>query len=148
MIRVIDIREISPEMTLPIRREVLRNNSIPINSCQFEWDFHKESFHLGAFIGNKIIGIISMLNTAENHLDKRRLRGMAVVNSHQKMGIGSKLIDKAEELLMSKNVSFIWLKARECAMDFYKKKGYEKVGNSFNIPEIGLHFRCEKKLQK
>ena len=135
-------------MTLNLRREVLRNNSIKSSLCQFEWDNHHESFHLGAFNNKKIVGVISILNTSKIKDKVRRLRGMAVKKNHQKNGIGSKLISKAEEILLSKNISLIWLKAREKAINFYLKKGYKKIGEPYEIINIGLHFYCEKKLTK
>ena len=42
-------------MTLNLRREILRNNTIESNLCYFKWDKHEKSFHLGAFNNKKIV---------------------------------------------------------------------------------------------
>ncbi|RPG61073.1 MAG: GNAT family N-acetyltransferase [Flavobacteriaceae bacterium TMED220] len=148
MNKSIEIHKISSEMTLNLRREILRNNTIESNLCHFKWDKHEKSFHLGAFNNKKIVGIISILNTSTKTNNIRRLRGMAVKKKYQKNGIGSKLISRAEEILVSENIFLIWLKAREKAINFYLKKGYRKIGEPFEIINIGIHYYCEKKLNK
>ncbi|MDG2396721.1 MAG: GNAT family N-acetyltransferase [Flavobacteriaceae bacterium] len=146
MIDLIKIHRISPKLTLPIRQKVLRNGKIPKELCEFNWDYNKESFHLGAYFNKNIIGIVSILNTSKKKSSVKRLRGMAVLSPYQKSGIGSLLIDEAEKILKNNKTSLIWLKARKYALDFYLKKGYKKTGNPFDIEDIGIHYKCEKKI--
>ena len=72
MNKSIEIHKISSEMTLNLRREILRNNTIESNLCHFKWDKHEKSFHLGAFNNKKIVGIISILNTSTKTNQERR----------------------------------------------------------------------------
>ena len=52
------VLEIEVSMTYPLRYELLRKGK-PFNSCFFDHDKAKETFHLGAFHSEKLIGILS-----------------------------------------------------------------------------------------
>jgi hypothetical protein len=39
----------------------------------------------------------------------------------------------------------IWFNARVEAVGFYEKMGYQKTGNLFEIPDVGVHILMFKK---
>ena len=52
------IKRISPEETYLLRREILRKN-LPQESHEFSGDFDDQTFHLGYFMEDRIVGIIT-----------------------------------------------------------------------------------------
>ena len=71
---------------------------------------------------------------------------MAVLKPLQGKGLGKTILRHGEVLLKEKNVNIIWCNAREIAVNFYKKNGYQIIGESFNIKDIGLHYAMYKVL--
>ena len=71
---------------------------------------------------------------------------MAVLESHQKKGIGEALVREAETFCKKQKTTLIWFNARTSAVGFYKKMGYEISGSEFEIKEVGPHFLMYKKI--
>ena len=69
---------------------------------------------------------------------------MATSEMHQGKGLGRKLLRSAEERLEEMGADVLWCNARTKARGFYEKLGYQVMGPSFDIPEIGLHFKMFK----
>lgn len=142
------IKEISAQETFIVRHSVLRKGK-PIETCAFEGDDLETTHHFGLFNNSNLTGIISLfLKTnpifAENL--QSQIRGMAVLESHQKKGFGEALVKHCEEHCTLNQLDLIWFNARTAAVGFYKKMGYEIKGNSFDIPEVGEHYLMYKKL--
>lgn len=142
------IKEISAQETCIVRHPVLRKGK-SIETCDFEGDDLETTHHFGLFEDLNLIGIISLFSKtnpifAEN--SQAQIRGMAVLESHQKKGFGEALVKHSEEYCISNQFDLIWFNARTTAVGFYKKMGYEIEGNSFDIPEVGEHYLMYKKL--
>lgn len=141
------IKNISAEETYIIRQSVLREGvDLPF---KFDGDFNEETIHLGAFKNDRLVGIASLMKTESNLLsfkNQYQLRGMATINEVRGLGYGSQIIDEAISQLKTKKVDLIWCNAREIALDFYLKKGFEFIGNPFTISQIGRHFVMYKKI--
>lgn len=73
---------------------------------------------------------------------------MAVLKAYQGKGLGKLLLVQGEKLLSEKNTKIIWCNAREVAVNFYKKSGYQIIGEPFNITDIGLHYTMYKTVLK
>jgi GNAT superfamily N-acetyltransferase len=104
---------------------------------------------LGIYFKSDIIGVCSFFKNSHNALlDKNQfqLRGMAVLKSHQKKGLGKALIKFGENLLHQKKASIVWCNAREIAVNFYKNNGFDIISKPFNIPNIGIHYVMSKSL--
>ena len=70
---------------------------------------------------------------------------MAVLQSHRKFGIGSKLLGALEAEAGRRHVDGIILHAQLYALEFYRKYGYAPVGAVFE--EAGMpHLEMHKKL--
>ncbi|APG64193.1 hypothetical protein LPB136_01895 [Tenacibaculum todarodis] len=141
------IKTISAEETYIIRQFVLREGvDLPF---KFDGDFNEETIHLGAFKNEKLVGIASLMKTESNLLsfkNQYQLRGMATINEVRGLGFGSKIIDEVILQLKTMNIECVWCNAREIALDFYIKKGFEIIGNPFTVNQIGKHFVMYKKI--
>lgn len=135
------IKEILTEQTYPIRHQELRQG-FPIETCHFDKDDDFNTFHLGAFENGNLVGVVTLVKSKNSY----QLRGMAVLSSEQGKGIGSLLIEKAEEKLQQKQVNYLWMNARIKAVPFYKKLGYSTKGDIFNIETVGEHIVMDKYL--
>ncbi len=141
------IKEIQAAETYALRIEVLRNGIS--KNYKFEGDNDKSSFHIGAYYKNKPIGICTFIKRTYPSIHNKhayQLRGMAVHPEHQKKGVGKKMIRYSIELLLSKDCPILWCNAREVAVGFYKRIGFQCIDKPFNIPGIGLHYVMYKKL--
>ena len=131
-----------------IRSKVLRNGLDP-TMCTFEGDTRINSFHIGAFNNNKILGGVSLI---KNNCDENgevgcfQLRGLCVYNEFQNHGIGTKIIHKIENIISEMNIKYVWMNARESAVKFYLNLGYTNSKKSKIIGNIGLHYMLYKYL--
>ena len=137
----------SSQTTYEVRHPVLRKGK-PVESCRFENDDNPESIHLCAKKKDIIIGVLSALpnNCPDFPLKKSyQLRGIAINNKFQRMGIGSLLVQKVEQQIrLNKSIEYIWLNARVNTKNFYLNLEYLPVGKIFNIIDIGMHQRYIK----
>ena len=140
------IKEITAEQTYELRKIELRKNMSL--SSQFRGDLDEDTFHLGLFINNELVSIVSFMRSDYKEFTEKQfqLRGMATKENYQGKGFGKMLMTKSEELLKEKEVIIIWCNARIVALDFYKKQGFKIIGKEFDIPQIGGHFVMYKKL--
>ena len=142
------IKEISAFETIIVRHPVLRFGK-PIESCRFEGDDLPTTKHFGLFFENQLSGVVSVFE-AKNNLfleeNQFQIRGMAVLEQHQKKGFGVTLLKYCENQIRNKMNEIIWFNARESAIGFYEKSDYQKSGDGFEIADIGIHYVLFKKL--
>ena len=135
----------SPEydQELLLRDEVLRRPlGMSLKNDNLEND--RVSIHIGAFDSeeNQMIGVL-LLTPQEN--GKIKMRQVAVRQSTQRQGVGRQLVAFAEQYALENGFCEMLLHARQVAMEFYCKLGYEAVGDEFlevNIP----HYKMRKSL--
>ncbi|TPD65607.1 GNAT family N-acetyltransferase [Flavobacterium microcysteis] len=142
------IKEIPALETFSVRQPVLRPGK-PIETCHFEGDNLESTKHFGLFSNEKLAGIASLFICATPFLKEEpqfQLRGMAVLPEFQKKGLGEALVKHAENDALERGGKIIWFNAREIAVTFYKKLGYEIVGEPFDIADIGKHYVMYKNL--
>ncbi|WP_348813395.1 GNAT family N-acetyltransferase [Flavobacterium maritimum] len=143
------IKKISAIETFPVRHPVLRSEK-PIESCHFEGDDLETTTHFGLFDENKLIGVISIFEAKNKLFSEEKqfqIRGMAVLNEHQKKGLGASLVEHSEKYCLDNDSDLIWFNARTEATGFYEKMNYQKIGSSFEIKEVGEHFVMFKKIK-
>lgn len=142
------IQEITAIRTYPVRQAVLRAGK-PIESCHFVGDKLPSTHHFGYFTANQLLGVISLFEAKNATFEQQKsfqIRGMAVLESHQKKGIGEALVREVETFCKKQKTTLIWFNARTSAVGFYKKMDYEIAGSEFEIKEVGPHFLMYKKI--
>ncbi len=139
---MIQIRKIAAAETYPLRHAILRQNE-PIEKCVYPFDTDDSTLHFGLFENQSLIGVISVFETKkELFVDRKQfqIRGMAVLENHQKKGYGAALVQHAMTYLQKEQEFLIWFNARIIALGFYEKLGFEKIGTEFEIVPIGMHY--------
>ncbi len=143
---MISIKLISSKDCFELRKKILWPHK-KLNQCSIDIDNHPDSFHLGAFCGDRLVSMGSFFkqeNKLFNNQLQYRLRAMATDNNYRNIGSGSKLIKKSFEILKKKKIEILWCDARLIAVDFYKKNGFKISSNIFEIPIIGPHYVMKK----
>jgi len=136
------IKEILASEAYVVRHPVLREGK-PLDSCHFDGDHIDTTFHLGYFVDETLAGVVTLLEQSHLEISSNRpfqLRGMAVLLKFQKRGIGYALVKKAEECILQKGGTQIWMNARIIAVGFYENLGYQIIGTAFEIPIVGTHY--------
>lgn len=144
---MIEVIEITAADTYFIRNAVLRKGK-PIETCIFPGDDLPTTKHFGIF-SDYLIGVISLFentNPIFEHPFQVQIRGMAILQDFQGLRLGEKLIESCEDYLKSEIETLIWFNARESAVGFYEKLGYEIIGDVFDIEGVGKHYVMFKKL--
>ena len=142
------IRQITSRETFSVRHPVLREGR-PIEDCIFEDDDLETTYHFGLFLGESLVGVATFLSNKNSTFKENtqyQLRGMAVLQSHQNLGLGDAILKNGEQFLISKNIDMLWFNAREIAVNFYKKNNYQIIGKSFKIKGVGIHYVMYKRL--
>ena len=142
------IKEIHFQETFEVRHPVLRAGR-PIETCYFDGDELETTKHFGAFVDEKLTGVLSVYKNKNGNfkaVNPFQIRGMAVLNEFQKKGIGELLVQHCEEDVAAQKGDLIWFNARELAVGFYQKLNYSKLGDSFLIADVGIHYLMHKKL--
>ena len=145
---MVEIKKVASELTYKVRQPVLRAGK-PIESCRFEGDDLNTTTHLGLFKNNEIIGVVSVFEVQNENFGSKKqfqVRGMAILETEQQNGYGNLLMLEVEKLARHNKVDIIWFNAREKAVNFYKKLGYETFGTEFDITGIGTHYVMWKQI--
>ena len=143
---MVSVKKIKAKDTYEIRQEILRKGvDLPI---KLQGDLEESTFHLGAFIDDKLVAVSTYMKTENSLFDtaQYQLRGMATLDEYTYNGCGRKMLLFAEQLLKEMGPKVLWFNAREVALDFYLKLGFQTKGDSFDIPLIGKHYLMYKEL--
>ncbi len=92
---------------------------------------------------NEILGV-GRLDILDN--TKAQIRFMAVASNLQKTGVGRQLMQQMENIAKAAGIQTIDLHAREQAMDFYKKLGYQYIEKSHLLFSEIQHHLMSKQL--
>lgn len=101
------------------------------------------AIHTALFENGKILGV-SRLDSAEREIGQ--IRFMAVETNQQGKGIGEQLMHQLELIALQRGHKKIILHAREIAIGFYQKLGYELKEKSHLLFGEIQHFLMEKQL--
>ena len=144
------VLRISSRDTYPLRQKLLRPSGT-LEDCIFEGDDEEQTFHLGAFIGGKLVSVSSFYFESHQNFDAKfqyRLRGMATHPDYQKKGFSSSLLKTGFPIVKQNLCSIVWCNARSPVVGFYEKLGFKIVGNRFEISKIGPHLLMVKDLME
>ena len=127
------------EETLSLRKRILRD------PLRLEWSEEEKAWearerHFVLREEGRVIGCVVARDLGENVF---KLRQMAVEPQRQKAGLGRVLLERVEGLLIGEGVTGFELNARDLAVGFYEKLGYQRVGDEF--VEVSIpHWKMEK----
>lgn len=143
------IREITAAETIAVRWPILRPD-FPRETAVFPGDDAPETRHFGAFAADgALVGVASIylapLPERPEEAEAWQLRGMATLNAVRGAGHGRDLVIACEQAVAAAHGAFLWCNARIGAAPFYAKQGWEILGEEFDIPTVGSHFRMWKK---
>ena len=144
------IRAISAAETIAVRWPVLRPG-FARETAIFNGDDAAGTLHFGTFESGKLTGVASIylapFPAQPDGAPAFQLRGMATLPEVRGSGFGKALLDACIAAAREKGATLIWCNARTSAADFYAKNGWRLVGDEFEIPTVGPHFRMCRDLR-
>ena len=138
----IDVQHPLYRLELELRGRVLR---IPLGfpSEDAVTDFEDQCLHVIAVAGERVVACV-LLHPQEA---RGRLLQMAVDPPFQGRGIGTELVAELEHKGRKMGLSEVFLHARHHAISFYRRLGYEVVGDVF--VEVGIeHYQMVKTMAR
>ena len=142
------IKFVSADEIRPLRHKMLRGGQ-EFSTTSYDRDYEKETFHLGVLVEKKIVSCASFYPEKTDKISSKnsyRLRGMATDSYYFRNGFGKQILNEAFSILETKKCDLLWCNARLIAVPFYQSIGMKKIGNLFNISDIGPHYYMFKKL--
>jgi len=139
----VDVKKVAAKDIRPLRNLVLRPN-LPIETTYYDLDDDIDTFHLASIMDNTIISIGTFYPENDIELQSKngyRLRGMATHPKFRRKSAATKLMEESFVLLKEKKCDILWCNARLVAVEFYKSLGFKIIGEIFDIPSIGPHYK-------
>lgn len=141
---IVKVEFATPEYdeTIRLRYKILRE-PLGLEFTEEQLAAEYSDIHLAAYDNAWILRGCLVLTPKSPEVVK--MRQVAVDTSFQKQGIGQLLVAASENFSRENGFEMIELNARDTAIPFYEKLGYQKEGNMFvevNIP----HFKMIKKM--
>lgn len=143
-----DVKFIPAVDTYGLRQAVLRPHQA-VSDMAFDNDDAPDTFHLGAYDGTLLIGIVSLYKKSHAQLSQEyswQLRGMAALPAYQGKGSGRLLVEAAVQEMKQRGGRGVWCNARVSAVKFYEKLGFKIFGEPFVIAGIGPHVVMRREL--
>lgn len=149
--------EVDAEAVQPLRTRVLRPDWSSDKLLTFEADEAASTYHFGLVETEEaddesVVAVLTWLRQSapsevreaaslQTDAVTYRLRGMAVAEERRGQGLGARLLESSLVRLGLKapGCEVGWCNARESAVAFYDKQGFEAVGERFEIEGIGPH---------
>ncbi|HEY0868729.1 MAG TPA: GNAT family N-acetyltransferase [Fimbriimonas sp.] len=143
-VTLIQVEHGSPayDACLQLRREVLRR-PLGLDFTPGQIAEEEEDVHLGAFAGEFCVGCLVLTEVDPNTV---QMRQVAVRPDWQGRGVGKAMIRWSEQKALAMGFQTMILHARESAVDFYLRLGYEGEGDPFVEVTIP-HRAMSKRLQ-
>jgi GNAT superfamily N-acetyltransferase len=120
-----------------LRYQVLREPlGLDFTAEQLEAEY--SDTHLALYQGGPLLAYLCLSPLRDKEI---KMRQVAVRPDLQKTGIGTALVQAAEQLAKSLGFTKISMHARDTAIPFYERLGYKKEGKEFtevNIPHFKL----------
>jgi GNAT superfamily N-acetyltransferase len=133
------VRRVSAEETRPLRSAVLRPGE-PFERNVYPGDDSGFDAHFGLFEGPRLVAVASMF--AEPPPGQAvegawRLRGVSVQPDRQGRGYGRALMGACREHALAQGGRLLWCNARGAAVPFYRKLGFQPMGQPAQVPGEG-----------
>jgi N-acetylglutamate synthase-like GNAT family acetyltransferase len=120
------------QAAVSLRNEVLRK---PLELAFTPEELAAEQYarHFVAYLDQRIVGTLFLAPIDQQQV---QLRQMAVVPDLQHRGIGRTLLAHGEAVARSMGYTTVMGKAREQAIGFYEKAGYQVMGDPFLLHTV------------
>jgi predicted GNAT family N-acyltransferase len=137
--RLINFSSAEYHSEVKLRDDALRK---PLGLSLYDEDLSGEinDIHVGAFVNGKLAGVLILTSL---NADDLQMRQVAVSEPMRGKNIGKSMVLFSEEYAKNNGYKKIVLNAREHVVEFYKKLGYEKIGEMFFEVTIP-HYRMMK----
>lgn len=123
-----------------LREKILRE---PLGSSFTHQELEEEKYHfqIAGFLDNIIIATAVLVPEG----DEMKMQRVVVTENLRSLNIGSEMMTFCEKFASEKNFKVIYCHARDTAVNFYIKNGYNGIGDYFD--EDGIpHLKMRKKL--
>lgn len=140
-LKLIEHNSVEYHQMVQLRMQLLRK-PLGLSFTSEELASEAKDILIGYFDDDKLEGCCILTPETE---DTIRLRQMAVLGSLQGKGIGKAILQFAENIARDKGFKKMIMHARNTAIGFYEKLGYQTIGEEF-IEVTIPHYTMEKKL--
>ena len=113
--------------TVDLRDRILRK-PLGLTYTAEQLEAESDSIHVACYFQDEVVGCLILEPDGMRNL---KMRQVAVSDRHQGLGIGRALVDFSEEYASDNGYDKISMHAREAAVGFYLKLGYEVEGEPF-----------------
>ena len=135
------IEEKDLEQLQQILKDVF-NNTISYEKMENLYKISKENkdiYILGYYIDDNLVGTVTLnILTLPSGKDAT-IWDLAIKEDYRRLGIATKLMNKAEEIAKQEDIKRIWLFSgfhRKCAHELYRKLGYDENRDKAFVKEI------------
>ena len=118
------------------------NNTISYEKMQNLYKISKENkdiYILGYYIDDNLVGTVTLnILTLPSGKDAT-IWDLAIKEDYRRLGIATKLMNKAEEIAKQEDIKRIWLFSgfhRKCAHELYRKLGYDENRDKAFVKQI------------
>lgn len=125
---------------MSLRVRVLRQGT-PTTHCSYPEDNYHDVVHLGVIDSGGVIATSTWFAKPCPERDgvaSMQLKGMAVDTSRQIGGLGRAVIDAGIAHAQKHGAHLVWARARDSALEFYLKCGFEIAGEGFIDEPTGM----------
>jgi GNAT superfamily N-acetyltransferase len=140
---------VAAEEVRPLRHEVLRAGQ-PFSATYYPGDDHPLAAHVA--VRSEEFGVVAVGSVcpdpppwAPDKLHAWRIRGMATQDRFRGRGLGGRVLAALTEHAASNAGELLWCHARVRARDFYRRAGFESIGEVFD-DGIAQHQSMQKTL--
>ncbi|MHC5375044.1 GNAT family N-acetyltransferase [Enterococcus sp. LJL120] len=130
------------QQALSLRDKLLRQ---PLGKSIYDEDLliEAENDFYGVFIGEQLIGTVSWFKVTEQ---TAHLTAFAVAEAYQQRGLGSCLLDFLVADLLERGFQLIEVDARQTALEFYQKNGFQKISGPVGNATGAIDFQMVRRL--
>lgn len=123
------VEQIFPALTWRIRQLAMYpEKEITDMELAEDWD----GIHFGLYYQYELTGVVSLFINGTT----AQFRKMAVLSSDQGKGFGQQLLKYLVDYCKSQGIKNLWCNARTTAISFYKKIGFETVGEPYERNQL------------
>ena len=140
-LKIIDYGTHEYKLMVKLRDDLLRK-PLGITFSKEELEKEKDNMLIGAFDDDDILGCCMLVEQDPKIV---KLRQLAVLNTLQGKGVGTAILQFAENLARDRGYKVITMHARKHTVEFFEKLGYKVDGDEFieiTIP----HYKMDKEL--